>query len=231
MRFLELNAERMREPSLPRSRLGDSGQNLSAELEAICAYPERKNLLESWLNELTPMDVSGFEFPRDPSGKVHLRILERNGSKISAYSASDGTVRFLALLAALLGPKPAGLYFFEEIDNGIHPNRLWLLLELIEMQTARHGIQVVTTTHSPGLLSWISDETFENTSIVYRDEHRSDGIIRPVADLYDLRELRKSHTLGALHTEGWLENAMSMRDGDADSGTGERRGETVAGRP
>ena len=63
-----------------------------------------------------------------------------------SYSASDGTLRFLAILAALLGTDPARLYFFEEIDNGIHPSRLRLLLDLIEGQTAKGGTQVVTTT-------------------------------------------------------------------------------------
>ena len=55
-----------------------------------------------------------------------------------SYSASDGTLRFLAILAALLGTDPARLYFFEEIDNGIHPSRLRLLLDLIE-RTDREG--------------------------------------------------------------------------------------------
>ena len=217
MRFLDLVPDRMREPALPGAKLGDSGQNLAVVLERICNDPERRNVLVSWLHELTPMDVKGFEFPRDPSGRVHLQILERNGRRVSAYSASDGTLRFLATLAALLGPNPAGVYFFEEIDNGIHPNRLWLLLDLIEKQTAKNGIQVITTAHSPALLSWIRDVAFEHTSIIYRDEYWSDSVIRPVADLYDLRELRKSRTLGELHTEGWLETAMKFKEGDADT--------------
>ena len=41
---------------------------------------------------------------------------------MSAYSASDGTLRFLAMLdRATRHSNSAGLYFFEEIDNGIHP--------------------------------------------------------------------------------------------------------------
>ena len=225
--FLDIVPDRIREPTFPgRHVLGDSGENLPTVLEEICTDPERKQTLMSWLQELTPMDVKGFEFPRDPSGRVHLQIVEQNGRSISAYSTSDGTLRFLGLLAALLNEDRAGLYFFEEIDNGIHPNRLWLLLELIEKQTAKNGIQVITTTHSPALLSWIRDETFENTSIVYRDEYWSDSVIRPVADLYDLRELRKSRTLGELHTEGWLETAMKFKEGDADTEhLDEKRGE------
>ena len=120
-------------------------------------------------------------------------------------------------MAALLGPNEGGLYFFEEIDNGIHPNRLWLLLDLIEQQTAKSNIQVVTTTHSPALLAWMSDTAFENTSVVYRDEYWSDSVIRPIAGLYNLRELRKSQGLERLLTSGWFETAMKASEGDADT--------------
>ena len=214
MRYLEPVPERMREPSFPGARLGDGGENLPSVLEAICADSTRGRNLMSWLQELTPMDVKDFDFPRDPSGRVHLQIVERNGRKVSAYSASDGTLRFLGILAALLGPNEGGLYFFEEIDNGIHPNRLWLLTDFIERQTAKGNVQVITTTHSPALLSWIRDEAFENTSVVYRDEYWADSVIRPIAGLYNLRELRKTDTLGELHTEGWLEHAMKASEGE-----------------
>ena len=218
IRFLELSPARMREPSIPgATTLGDYGQNLPTVLDAICADPQRERTLMSWLQELTPMDVKDFEFPRDPSGRVHLQIVERNGRKVSAYSASDGTLRFLGILAALLNSNEGGLYFFEEIDNGIHPNRLWLLVDFIERQTAKGGVQVITTTHSPALLSWIRDEAFENTSVVYRDEYWADSVIRPIVGLYDLRELRKSVTLGELHTEGWIEHAMKTSEGDSDT--------------
>ena len=218
VRFMELSPEVMREPSVPgASFMGNYGQNLPTALEAIYADPDRKRTLLSWLQELTPMDVRDLEFVRDPSGRVHLQIVERNGRKVSAYSASDGTLRFLGILAALLNPERGGLYFFEEIDNGIHPARLWLLLDFIERQTAMGDIQVITTTHSPALLTWMNDETFEHTSVVYRDDYWSDSVIRPIADLYNLRELRKSHTLGELFTKNWFGEAMKFSEGEPDT--------------
>ena len=219
MRFLDLSPVRMREPSIPgATTLGDSGQNLPSTLEAICDDRKRKEVLTAWLRELTPMDVRDFEFPRDPSGRVHLQILEASKRKVSAYSASDGTLRFLGMLAALLGPDPAGLYFFEEIDNGIHPARLSLLIDLLERQTAKDEIQIVATTHSPGLLDMVSDTTFESTSIVYRDENSADAVIRPVAELPRVRELRKSQGLGRLHSAGWMENILAFAEADNDDG-------------
>ena len=211
VRFLELSPERMREPSVPGViAMGDSGQNLPSVLETICADLRRKRTLMSWLQELTPMDVKDFKFPRDPSGRVHLQIVEHNDRHISAYSASDGTLRFLAMLAALLGAKPTGVYFFEEIDNGIHPTRLHLLIDLIERQTAKNGIQVITTTHSPDLLNFINDTTFENTSVVSRLEDTEDAIIRPLDSLHKARELRKSQGVGRLHSAGWMEDILNL---------------------
>ena len=213
MRFFEPSPDRMREPSFPGANiLGDSGENLPTVLEGICADTTRQETLADWLSELTPMDVDGFKFPRDPSGRIHLTLCEKDGRKVSAYSASDGTLRFLAMLAVLLGENPKGLYFFEEIDTGIHPVRLNLLTDLIERQTAKHGIQVLTTTHAPTLLTVMNDNTFENTSVVCRLEDTSDAIIRPVAKLPNVRELRQDQGLGRLHESGWMETALAFTE-------------------
>ena len=217
MRFLDLAPSRMREPAFPgQNVLGDGGEHLPTVLRAICEDAQRKETLVEWIRELTPMDVHDFEFPTDPSGRVHLVFLEANGRKVSAYAASDGTLRFLAMLAVLLGPNPDGLYFFEEIDNGIHAARQWLLLELIEKQTAKQGVQVVTTTHSPDLLTVMNDDTFKNTSVVCRLEDADDAIIRSVAELPKAEELRNSQGLGRLLTGGWMETVLAFTEGDDD---------------
>ena len=195
--------------------LGDWGGNLPSVLKEICANHERKSILIGWIRELTPMDVEDFEFPADPSGRIHLKIREP-GRDISAYSASDGTLRFLAVLAALLGRDATRLYFFEEIDIGLHPSRLHLLVELIERQTAKGGPQVIATTHSPDLLSMVSDETFENTSVTCRLEDTNDAIIRPVAKLPNARELRNSQGLGRLLASGWIEDALAFTENTDD---------------
>jgi predicted ATPase len=153
MRFLDLSPDAMRMPSIPgQAILGDRGENLSSVLELICSDESRKETLLDWIRELTPMDAVDFEFQSDAAGRILLTLVERSGIRTSAYSVSDGTLRFLAKIAALLGPEAARFYFFEEIDAGIHPNRLSLLVQLIEQQVELRNIQVVTTTHSPQLL-------------------------------------------------------------------------------
>ena len=210
MRFLDLSPEGMRQPAFPgQTTLGDGGENLPAVLKEICADPDRRETLAEWTRALTPMDVRDFEFPTDPTtGKVQLAFKEFTGRTVSAYVASDSTLRFLAMVAALLSAKPARLYFFEEIDNGIHPARLHLLADLIERCTATNGIQVVATTHSPDLLSMIGDETFKNTSVVCRRPDTDTAVVRPVASLPNADELRQSQGLGRLHASGWMEDAI-----------------------
>ena len=209
MRFLDPSPQRMREPAFPGATiLGNSGENLPTVLEYICSMPGRHEILASWMQELTPMDVEGFEFPRDPSGRVHLVLCEANGRKVSAYSASDGTLRFLAMLAALLRDGgDHGLYFLEEIETGIHPVRLGLLLDLFEGPVRGYG-QVIGTTHAPTLLTVMKDDTFANTSVVCRLEDTASAIIRPLAELPNARELRQDQGLGRLHESGWMENAL-----------------------
>ena len=217
IRLLDFVPDLIRKPTFSsHTTLGDRGENLPAVLKEICADPKRREVLTKWVRELTPMDVAGFEFPEDPSGRIHLKLREGSGREVSADSASDGTLRFLALLAALLGEDPARLYFFEEIDNGIHPARLHLLIDLIERQTAKGRVQVVSTTHSPELLSMVNDDTFGNMSVVCRLEDSEDAIIRPVSDLPNARKLRNSQGLGRLLTGGWMETALAFTEGDGD---------------
>ena len=213
MRFLDLIPDRMRQPAFPgQTVLGDSGENLPTVLRQICGDQERADSLIGWVRELTPMDVTDFEFPVDPvTGLVQLVIRESDQRKLSAHSVSDGTLRFLAMLAALLAENTAGLYFFEEIDNGIHPVRLGLLLDLFEGPT-RGSTQVVGTTHSPTLLTVMNDGTFEHTSVTCRLEDTANAVIRPVADLPQARELRQDQGLGRLHESGWMETALAFTE-------------------
>ena len=152
MRFLDLIPDRMRQPSFPgQTILGDGGENLPTVLREICNDSKRRKTLIDWVRALTPMDVENLEFLPDPvTGLVQLVVLEQGGRTCSAHSVSDGTLRFLAMLAALLADDPTRFYFFEEIDNGIHPARQWLLLELIEKQTARARCRLSPPPTRPG---------------------------------------------------------------------------------
>ncbi|MBI2863487.1 MAG: AAA family ATPase [Chloroflexi bacterium] len=211
MRFLDLSPEAMHFPSLPgQTVLGDRGENLSSVLQAICEDPTLKQALIGWVQELTPMDARDFEFPADQTGKILVTLIEENGQKISANSASDGTLRFLAMIAALLGPASAPFYFFEELENGIHPTRLHLLLQLIEQRVSTGEVQMVATTHSPQLLALVSRSTLEHASLTYRLTGQSDTRIKRILDIPDARHVVGEQDVARLHASGWLEDAVEL---------------------
>lgn len=209
MRFLELSPDLMRLPSFAgQNTLGDRGENLSSVMLDICRDETRKAILLDWLQSLTPMDAKDFDFPEDFTGKVLLRIEEASGQKTTDYSASDGTLRFLGLLAALLGNQRSRFYFFEEPENGIHPNRLSLLLQLMQQEVANSSMQIVITTHSPLLLNFLSSESLEYASLIYRIGDRTESRITKIMDIPNARELVVNEGLSSLLDSGWLEDAM-----------------------
>jgi len=211
MRFLDLSPTAMREPSFPGQPLGDRGENLSSALYSICEDDSRKCALTEWVRALTPMDAQDFEFGTDQVGRVLVTLVESSGHRTSAYSASDGTLRFLAIAAALLGTQDHNFYFFEELENGIHPTRMHLLLGLIESSVSWQTNQVMATTHSPQLLRLVSPDTLEYTSLVYRLEDEAEGRIQQLTALPSPAiETLEHKDRAKLFESGWLEDAVSF---------------------
>ena len=219
MRFFDFKPDVMKLPSVAGAALGDHGENLPSSLRSICADKQREAILASWIRGLTPMDVEGFRFSQTLSGRVEFQIVEQTERRISADAVSDGTLRFLGMLAAILNAEANSVYFFEEVDTGLHPARLSLLVDLIERQTKKRKFQVITTTHSPSLLSMISDQTFEHVAVVYRDEDSDDGIIGRVSELPHVRDLRDSQGLARLHSTGWMENVLGFEHDPEEKAT------------
>lgn len=211
-RFLDLDPHALRIASLPGQVVfGNKGENLPSILKAICEDESKKEVLIDWIRELTPMDVTDLEFVESPlDGKTHTYIVEGNGSRISAHSASDGTLRFLAYLGALLGTKRASLYFFEELENGIHPNRIHLLLELLHQTTAKGHPQVIATTHSPALLNFLRDRALDDALVVARG--KSGSVVRRFGDMPIATQDRTK--AGDLLGSGWFETTAAFMAAD-----------------
>lgn len=213
MRFLDLVPEAMRQPSLPGQLvLGDRGEHLASVLQEICQDARRKQTLLSWLQELTPADALDLDFLYDYSGKVLLLLKEANAQKISASSASDGTLRFMAILASLLTPKPAQLYFFKEIENGLHPTRLYLLLDFIQKQATS---KVIATSHSPQILRFLNVESRDNVALIYRPPNSPTAHIKQLRDFpTKARQVIEQQDLAELHDSGWFENTVFFMQGE-----------------
>ena len=209
-RFFEFSPEAMRMPSSPGAwHLGDRGENLSSVLQQFCIIESQKSALIKWIRELAPIDVADFRFKSDLTGRILVFLVDGNGNEVSPDSASDGTLRFLATLTAMLSPSPVnGCYFFEEIDSGLHPSRLHLLTQLIEGQVRTGKRQVIATTHSPQLLSFLSPETVDDVIVAYRMREDSSQRMRKLADIPDAQRLVREHSIVDLHSRSWFEDAI-----------------------
>lgn len=120
------------------------------------------------------------------------------------------------MIAALLGPNPAKFYFFEELENGIHPTRLHLLLQLIEQSVAGGDLQVITTTHSSQLLRLLSKDSLQHASLIYRLEGHADAGIQRILDIPDAERVLAEHDLTDLHGSGWMEDVMAFSQQPAE---------------
>ncbi|GAA4893795.1 AAA family ATPase [Actinomycetospora straminea] len=212
MRFLDLSPDAARQPSLAGlTTLGDRGENLSSVLQAITSNEGMKEELAAWVGELTPLDARDFEFESDSSGRVLAILVEANGRRTPLTTASDGTVRFLATISALLGPEPARFSFFEEIENGIHPSRLHLLLELMERSVASAGTQVAATTHSPYLLPQMSVMQRQQALLCFRNSEGDSSIV-PIMELPGAQKVLTEHDPARLMASGWFEDTVDFAE-------------------
>jgi AAA15 family ATPase/GTPase len=114
------------------------------------------------------------------------------------------------MLAALLGQKAARFYFFEELENGLHPTRLALLLQLIEQQTSEQRVQVVATTHSPQLLGLLGADARTHAVESYRLENTESTSLARLMDLPDAERIISEQGLARLHASGWIEDAVEF---------------------
>jgi predicted ATPase len=114
--------------------LGVNGENISSALFDLCKDPDKKISVVDWISELCAPEVSDIDFVKTEFDQVMFVLVEDNGRRISAKSVSDGTLRFLGQLVALLTAKAGALLLIEELENGLHPSRQSLLVEAIEGQ-------------------------------------------------------------------------------------------------
>jgi len=211
-RFFQLNPDLARAASDPSVKALDSfGGGLPTVLRNLWTS-SRRDAMMSWLDELLPGEIAGLEFQEDQKGRVLLELAEPEGT-ITAESASDGTIRYLCILAMLFGESP-GTLILEEVENGLYPQRQHLVLQLIQQALASHPMsqQVLLTTHSPTLLLGVGEDWQDSVLFVFKTERGSK--VRRVADLPRAVELAKTQGLARLHESGWLEDAIFFEDED-----------------
>ena len=128
-------------------------------------------------------------------GTVQVFFHER-GATVPATRLSDGTLRYLCLLAILCHPAPPPLVCIEEPELGLHPDVLPTIAGLL--RAASEHCQLIVTTHSDVLVDAMT-ETPED--VVVCEKRDGTTVLRRLAH-EDLRGWTDRYRLGALWTRG-----------------------------
>ena len=178
----------------PGEWLAEDGSNLTLVLSRI-QPTEEGDRIHGYLESLH----EGFEklFTIPERGAMFLRIRERNLGLIPATRLSDGTLRFLCLMAALFDPDPPPLICIEEPEIGLHPDALQLVAEAL--QEASKRMQIIVTTHSEALVDALSADP-ESVLVCEKDLDNSTRILRLEADR--LARWLERYRLGELWRKG-----------------------------
>ena len=114
---------------------------------------------------------------------------------VPATRLSDGTIRFLAMSAVLLQPSPPPLVCIEEPELGLHPDALSIIADLL-VDASQHT-QLIVTTHSDALLSYLS---LEPDSVLVCENIGGTQVRRLKAD--DLKSWLEKYRLGEVWRMG-----------------------------
>ena len=136
----------------PGNFLRDGGENLGLVLNQLRRDPEVKQQIVSLLNEL----YEGIDDYETFVQAGYVELFLREGKQlIPASRLSDGTLRFLCLLAILCHPMPPPLICLEEPELGLHPDAIVAVGKLIKEASLR--TQLIITTHSQMLIDTLSE--------------------------------------------------------------------------
>jgi predicted ATPase len=195
----------IRAPQVTRAetQVDPDGQNLISVLHTL--YTTSRDFKEEIDNAMRSAFGEDFEeivFPPAADQRTQMRIRWRSLKREqSAADLSDGTLRFLFLLAVLANPSPPPLIAIDEPETGLHPSMLPIVAEYA--REASNRSQVILTTHSPEFLDAFGEDVPSTTVVEWRD---GETLLRTLSGdeltywlrQYSLGELYRSRELEAI---------------------------------
>ncbi len=206
--FLRLDPHLMTEP-MPQKRsygaikLNHTGSNIAEYLQSIRDMDLQafNGIIEAFKGVLPFAEDLQPAITSELDRKVYLSMSEENiADKLPGWLLSTGTLRILALLAVLHHPTPPGVIIIEEIENGLDPRTVHLLVDEIRYFVESGFGQVIVTTHSPYLLDLLK---LSQIVVVERDASGAPVFSRPASQT-SLEEWAQKFSPGKLYTMGKL---------------------------
>jgi predicted ATPase len=203
------------------SRLSDTFESNASNIAGVLATlpDERKEEVESTLStyvkDLPEGDIQKVwaekvgKFATDAMLYCEEEWKPGHITPIDARTMSDGTLRFLAILTALLTRPEGSQLVIEEIDNGLHPSRAELLVKILREIGSKRKIDILLTTHNPALLDALGPEIVPFVVVAHRDKETGESKLTLLEDIENLPLLLASGTLGRLATKGAIEKSLS----------------------
>jgi predicted ATPase len=182
-RLLQLEPSSLRQPDefKASTKLETDGSHLPATLYHLARFNKNTNgqpddeveaqVYAQVANRLADLidDVDKVWIDRDDRRELlTLMVTGRDGTSHPARSLSDGTMRFLALAVLDLDPEAQGLLCLEEPENGIHPERIPKILDLLQdiatdvdepIGLDNPLRQVIINTHSPAVVQQVPHDS------------------------------------------------------------------------
>lgn len=178
---------------LPNEYLEPDASNLGMVLNRLRRDPVVKRRLLEALRVLYD-GIDDFDVQIE-GGTVQVFFHEGHYT-VPATRLSDGTLRYLCLLAILCHPKPGPLVCIEEPELGLHPDVLPTLATLLKEASER--TQLIVTTHSDVLVDALTD-TPEAVLVAGRSEY---GTTLERLNAEKLKPWLEKYRLGQLWTRG-----------------------------
>ena len=215
MVFLDPQPANMRGYSFTDERmLAGDGANLSGVLFNLCKDNESESRLLEFVGDLPEQDIANIDFSKTERSEVRVKLKETFGAKSADYDAtllSDGTLRVLAIAAAALSAPEGSLIVIEEIDNGVHPNRVEKLLDRLSRVAQERSLRVLISSHNPALLDALPLEAVPNVVFCYRDPDTGSSRLTSLEDIRDYPELIAQGRIGDLMTRNILDRFVKNR--------------------
>lgn len=176
-------------------RLEEDFSNLALFLNRLRRTPKAKLAILEGLRDLydgiTDFDIS-------VEGATAQVFLTEGEFTIPATRLSDGTLRYLCLLAILCDPTPPPLICIEEPELGLHPDILPKLAELLIQASNR--TQLIVTTHSEILVDALNEHP---EFVVVCEKHNGQTEMNRL-NKKELAEWLEDYRLGQLWTMGQI---------------------------